>query len=227
MNHKRHFRFLEGVQAIFDRFRTLLILSSSAIRRGTLSTSVEHFFSSFDNIFIWMRFTSTSSCSLTMWRAHMLFHVPLWVLYPFGGHFRNHPTTSKGSVPPFWHITAFQVFFLQQQLHHNVSVCSICQYSRPETRIPKPVLCCHRKWFASLFCVSAILLINWTISVQIWKKLLFFQRKVTSFVLAKQIWIPYDQNSNFFLHRISLWRLEVGPPMLKRCRQRFTFIWKL
>ena len=25
----------------------------------------------------------------------MLFHVPLWVIYPFGGHFRNHPTTFK------------------------------------------------------------------------------------------------------------------------------------
>ena len=25
----------------------------------------------------------------------MLFRVPLWVLYPFSGHFRNHPTTFK------------------------------------------------------------------------------------------------------------------------------------
>ena len=31
----------------------------------------------------------------------------------------------------------------------------------------------------------------------IWKKLLFFPRKVTYFVLTTQIWIPYEQNSIF------------------------------
>ena len=51
MSHKRHFKFLKGVQAIFERFRTCLILYSSASRRGTLSTSVAHFFSSLDNFF--------------------------------------------------------------------------------------------------------------------------------------------------------------------------------
>ena len=55
-----------------------------------------------------------------------------------------------------------------------------------------PPCTCHRKWFASLFCVSAILPINLTTSFQFWRKLLFFLRKVTYFVLAKQIWIPYD-----------------------------------
>ena len=95
LSHKRHFKFLKGVQAIFERFRTRLILYFSASRRGTLSTSVAHFFSSLHNFFIWMRFTSTFSRSLPMWRAHMLFHAPLWVLYPFGGHFRNHPTTFR------------------------------------------------------------------------------------------------------------------------------------
>ena len=96
--------------------------------------------------------------------------------------------------------------FLQQQLHHNVSLCSIFRYSGPEMRISKPVLSCHRKWFASLFRVSAILPIHLSTSFQFWSKLLFFLIKVTYFVLAKQIWITYDQNSNFFLRRSSLWR---------------------
>ena len=86
----------------------------------------------------------------------------------------------------------------------------IFRYSGPEIRILKPVLFCHRKWFASLFCVSAILPIYLTASFLVWKKLLFSLRKVTYFVLAKQIWVPYDQNSTFFLRRISLWRWEVG-----------------
>ena len=56
---------------------------------------------------------------------------------------------------------------------------------------------CHRKWFASLFCVLVILPINLTSSSQFWRKLLFCLRRVTYFVLAKQIWIPYDQNTIF------------------------------
>ena len=94
--------------------------------------------------------------------------------------------------------------------HHNVSLCSIFRYSDPGTRIPKLVLFCHRKWFASLFCVLVILPINLTSSSQFWSKLLFFLRRVTYFVLAKQIWIPYDQNNIFFLRRISIWRRKVG-----------------
>ena len=87
--------------------------------------------------------------------------------------------------------------FLQQQPHHNVSLCSIFRYSGPGTRIPKLALFCHRKWFASLFWVLVILPINLTSSSQFWRKLLFFLRRVTYFVLAKQIWIPYDQNTIF------------------------------
>ena len=90
------------------------------------------------------------------------------------------------------------------------------------------VLFCHRKWFASLFLV--ILPINLTSSSQFWRKLLFFLRRVTYFVLAKQIWIPYDQNTIFFLRRISIWRQKVGSIWksgLKSGSARFAFIWKL
>ena len=102
----------------------------------------------------------------------------------------------KGRVPPSWHIIVFT--FLQQQPHHNVSLCYISRYSAPGTRIPKLVFFCHRKWFASLFCVLVILPINLTSSSQFWRKLLFFLRRVTYFVLAKQMWIPYDQNTIFY-----------------------------
>ena len=47
-------------------------------------------------------------------------------------------------------------------------------------------------------------------SSQFLRNLLFFLRRVTYFVLAKQIWIPYDQNTIFFLRIISIWRQKVG-----------------
>ena len=41
------------------------------------------------------------------------------------------------------------------------------------------LLVLHRKWFASLFWIRAILPINLATSFQFWRKLLFFLRKVT------------------------------------------------
>ena len=116
---------------------------------------------------------------------------------------------SKGRVPPFWRTTVSR--FLQQQPHHNVSLCSIFRYSGPQTRFPKPLLSCHRKWFAYIFFVSTILPIHLTTSFQFWSKLLLFLRKVTYFVLAKQIcYTSLYQNSIVFLRRISTWRRKVG-----------------
>ena len=69
------------------------------------------------------------------------------------------------------HMTVFTFFFLQQQPYHNVTLCLIFRYSGPEARIPKHVLSCHRKWFASLFFVSAILPRILTTFCQFWRKL--------------------------------------------------------
>ena len=122
--------------------------------------------------------------------------------------FQSWVSPFKGRVPLLWHMMVSR--FLQQQPHHYVSLCSIFRYSGNETRIPKHILFWHRKWFASLFFVSIILPIHLTTSFQFWSKLLFFLSKVTYFVLAKQIWIPYDPNSIFSFRRISIWRQEVG-----------------
>ena len=59
------------------------------------------------------------------------------------------------------------------------------------------LLSCHHTWFTSLFCVSDKLSINVTTSFQFWIKLLFFLRKETYLVLAKQIWIPYEKKKSF------------------------------
>ena len=66
----------------------------------------------------------------------------------------------------------------------------------------------------SILCL-VILPINLTSSSQFCRKLLFFLRRVTYFALAKQMWIPYDQNTFFFLRRISIWRQKVGSLCLK------------
>ena len=106
---------------------------------------------------------------------------------------------SIGSLKEGCHLfdTTVFMFFITTATTSQCFPCIIFRYSGPETRIPKSVHICHRKGFASLFCILAILPMNLTTSFQFWRKLVFFPRKVTYFVLAKQIWIPYYQNSFF------------------------------
>ena len=110
----------------------------------------------------------------------------------------------KDRLPPIWHKTFFT--FWQQQPRLNASVYYMFRYSGPETRIPKVVLSCHRKLFASLFGVLTILPINLMTSFQFYY-----------YFSGEELLISYCQHTNmntlrpkllFFLHRTSIWKIQ-------------------
>ena len=51
---------------------------------------------------------------------------------------------------------------------------------------------------------------KFNVILSILKKVIIFPEKGDLFRIGKQIWIPYDQNTIFFLRRISIWRQKVG-----------------
>ena len=102
-----------------------------------------------------------------MWRAHMLFRVSLWVLYPFGGHFRNHLTTFKlptrcstlFKFPMTWYVqlgfcnvrfvvsTGEYLDWDHRALQKVPNTFSLCPSGRPSTGNDKKIISSTPTWW--------------------------------------------------------------------------------
>ena len=109
------------------------------------------------------------------------------------------------------YLMVFTFFFTTATPSHCFTVLHFPIF-RPWTRIPKLVLFCHRKWSASLYCVVFGHIANkFNVILSILKEVIIFLRRVTYFVLAKQIGMStLRPKYDFFLRRISIWRQKVG-----------------